>query len=202
MVVLIAFPVSVRSAPLWPDSLQQQLHALETASPGDWPPHIDTLMLLAAVHPEEWLLQYYAGWAATQLSFKSDKTVADALCNKAAPFVKKALAMQPGNTETLTLMGYWLSAKINAAPSRGASLGGESRNYAEKAIQADSTNPRAWLIKALNIYYTPAIFGGGKKRAKSIVDITAEKFAAFKPATQLSPNWGRQIFDALLASYR
>ncbi|SEW53683.1 hypothetical protein SAMN04488122_5628 [Chitinophaga arvensicola] len=186
----------------WQTDLRQQIMVLETAAPAQWPPRIDTLMALANAHPEEWLLQYYAGWAATQLSFKSDKTAAEALCKKAEPFVKKALEMQPGNTETLTLMGYWLSARINAAPSRGASLGGESRSYAEKAIAADSTNPRAWLIKALNIYYTPAIFGGGKKRAKSTVDIVAEKFAAFKPDNALAPRWGQQIFDALLASYR
>lgn len=186
----------------WQQALEQQLQVLDTAAPEAWPSGIDTLTALAGAHPDEWLLQYYAGWAATQLSFKSDKKEAEALCRKAEPFVKKALQMQPGNTETLALMGYWLSAKINATPSRGASLGAQSRSYAEKAIVADSTNPRAWLVKALNIYYTPAIFGGGKQRAKPTVDITAARFAAFKPGNALAPNWGQQIFDVLMASYR
>ncbi|MGF6850081.1 hypothetical protein QFZ51_005316 [Chitinophaga sp. W3I9] len=186
----------------WQNVLEQQLQVLATAAPEDWPPRIDTLTALAEAHPEEWLLQYYAGWSATQLSFKSDKAAADALCERAGPFVKKALSMQPGNTETLTLMGYWLSARINATPSRGVSLGGQSRSYAEKAIAADSSNPRAWLVKALNIYYTPAIFGGGKQRAKPTVDIVAAKFAAFRPDNALAPNWGQQIFDALMASYQ
>ncbi|HEY8960363.1 hypothetical protein [Chitinophaga sp.] len=186
----------------WQQALEQQLQVLESAEPAAWPPRIDTLTMLAQAHPDEWLLQYYAGWAATQLSFKSGKKEAESLCREAEPFVKKALQLQPGNTETLALMGYWLSAKINAAPSRGASLGAQSRNYAEKAIAADSTNPRAWLVKALNIYYTPAIFGGGKQRAKPTVDITAARFAAFKPENALAPNWGQQIFDVLMASYR
>lgn len=200
--MLMTTAVSGQTDSGWTRTLQQELKVLETAAPADWRPHVDTLLSMATAHPNEWLLQYYAGWSATQLSFKSDKTTAEALCDKAGPFVKKALQMQPGNTETLALMGYWLSARINAAPSRGAALGGESRSYAEKAILADSANPRAWLIKALNIYYTPAIFGGGKKRAKSTVDIAAAKFAAFKPANDLAPNWGGQIFETLMASYQ
>lgn len=200
--ILVAPAVYGQENGSWQQALEQQLQVLDTAAPEAWPSGIDTLTALAGAHPDEWLLQYYAGWAATQLSFKSDKKEAEALCRKAEPFVKKALQMQPGNTETLALMGYWLSAKINATPSRGASLGAQSRSYAEKAIVADSTNPRAWLVKALNIYYTPAIFGGGKQRAKPTVDITAARFAAFKPGNALAPNWGQQIFDVLMASYR
>jgi hypothetical protein len=56
-------------------------------------------------------------------------------------------------------------------------------------------------VKALNIYYTPAIFGGGKKRARSAVEETGEKFARFTPADALAPNWGKNIYDALKATY-
>ncbi|MBC9911657.1 hypothetical protein [Chitinophaga varians] len=190
---------SVRS---WQPVLQAQLQALEKIQPAQWAPHTDTLAQLANAHPQEWLLQYYAGWAYTQLSFKAEKKIAEQYCEKAAPFVKRALGLQPGHTETLTLMGYWLSARINAVPSRGASLGAESRQYAEKAIDADPSNPRASLVKALNIYYTPAIFGGGKKRARPTVVETGEKFARFIPADALAPNWGKNIYDVLNASYQ
>lgn len=186
----------------WQPVLQAQLQALEKIQPAQWTPHADTLAQLANAHPREWLLQYYAGWAYTQLSFKTGKKTAEQYCEKAAPFVKKALELQPRHTETLTLMGYWLSARINAVPSRGASLGAESREYAEKAIDADPSNPRASLVKALNIYYTPAIFGGGKKRARSTVVETGEKFARFTPADALAPNWGKNIYDVLNASYQ
>ncbi|QJB39265.1 hypothetical protein HF324_15920 [Chitinophaga oryzae] len=186
----------------WQATLQGQLQVLEKSAPPQWPAHADTLAQLAGAYPQVWLLQYYAGWAYTQLSFKAEKKKAEEYCDKAAPFVKKALEMQPHHTETLTLMGYWLSARINAVPSRGASLGAESRQYAEKAIDADPANPRASLVKALNIYYTPAIFGGGKKRARSTVVETGEKFSRFTPADALSPNWGKNIYDVLNASYQ
>ncbi|NSL91044.1 hypothetical protein ECE50_029750 [Chitinophaga sp. Mgbs1] len=195
-------PVAAATEEPWQPLLKAQLQALEKATPSAWAPHVDTLAKLAGQYPDIWLLQYYAGWAYTQLSFKTPKKMSEVLCNQAEPFVRKALALQPGNTETLTLMGYWLSARINAVPSRGAALGAESRDYAQKAISADSSNPRAFLIKALNIYYTPAIFGGGKKRARAVVEETGAKFAAFTPADEFSPAWGKNIYEVLQASYK
>ncbi|RFS20624.1 hypothetical protein DVR12_18860 [Chitinophaga silvatica] len=186
----------------WQNTLKTELEQLDKVGPENWPAHVSALEKLAKQYPDEWLLQYYAGWSATQLSFRSGKAEAENLCNKAEPYVKKALDMQPDNTETLTLMAYWLSAKINAVPSRGAKLGVESRKYAEKGINANPDNPRAWLIKALNIYYTPKIFGGGKQRAKSTVDIAGNKFAAFRPNNTLAPNWGQQIYNVLSESYK
>lgn len=197
---LLPFPILAQNS--WQSTLQTQLEQMEKASPENWPPHVKTLETLATQNPNEWLLQYYAGWAATQLSFRTSKSDAELLCDQAEPFVKKALELQPDNTETLTLMGYWLSARINAVPTRGASLGSESRKYAEKGIAANPNNPRAWLVKALNIYYTPKIFGGGKQKAKSTVEQAGDKFAQFKPSNSLAPNWGQQIYDMLSANYK
>jgi hypothetical protein len=203
--LVVAFsllPFSLIAQDSWQQTLKTQLEQMEKASPEKWPPHVKTLKNLAEQNPDEWLLQYYAGWAATQLSFRSSKSDAESLCDQAEPFVKRALELQPENTETLTLMGYWLSARINAVPTRGATLGEESRKYAEKGIAANPDNPRAWLVKALNIYYTPKLFGGGKQKAKSAVDTAGDKFARFKPSNALAPNWGQQIYDMLSANYK
>lgn len=187
----------------WHQPLKLLLKTLDTSrSVPVWQAGIDTLRGLTTAQPHEWLLQYYTGWACIQLSFRTSRTEAETWCNQAAPYVKKALEMQPGNTETLALMSYWLSARIKASPGRGAALGPDSRRYSDKAIEADSTNPRAYLMKALVVYYTPAVFGGGKKRAKPIVMTTAEKFAAFKPRSDLAPNWGNAIFEELAAVYK
>jgi hypothetical protein len=184
----------------WQQSLQAELHKLDTSKNINvWKQSIVKLESLTKAHPDEWLLQYYTGWACTQPSFQAE---AESLSDKAEPYVKKALEMQPDNTETLTLMAYWLSARINASKARGVTLGSESRNYAQKAIEADSSNPRAYLIKALVIFYTPALFGGGKKKAEPIVQETAQRFASFKPKTALDPHWGNDIYQQLAAEYK
>lgn len=178
----------------WQARLKQEIRQLETTADFDtWQQGADKLAKLTGEHPEEWLLQYYTGWAYTQSSFKAPEGKADPTTEKAAPFVKKALEMQPKNTETLTLMAYWLSARINANNSRGISLGQESRNYSEQAIEADSSNPRAYLMKGLVIYHTPALFGGGKKKAAPVMEAAAQRFANFKPKDELAPRWGSEI---------
>lgn len=182
----------------WQQPLKAEIRQLEATGDFDtWQQGAEKLGQLAAAHPEEWLLQYYTGWAYTQSSFRAPKGQADPTTEKAEPFVKKALDLQPDNTETLTLMAYWLSARINANNSRGVTLGGDSRNYSDKAIAADSANPRAYLMKALIIYHTPALFGGGKKKAAPIAEEAGQRFAAFKPKDELSPRWGKEIFHEL-----
>jgi len=187
----------------WQQTLKTELTKLDTSKTyGVWKQSIANLESLAKAHPDEWLLQYYTGWACTQLSFQAPNGQAEPLTDKAEDYVKKALQLQPDNTETLTLMAYWLSARINASPTRGVTLGSESREYAGKAIAADSTNPRAHLIKALVTYYTPALFGGGKKKAQPLVQETTQRFAAFKPKTALDPHWGNDIAQQLAKEYR
>jgi hypothetical protein len=187
----------------WQQSLNTELHKLDTSRNfGVWKQSIDKLELLAKAHPEQWLLQYYTGWACTQPSFQLSREEAESLTERAEPYVKKALALQPDNAETLTLMAYWLSARINASPIRGVTLGSDSRSYANKAIAADTANPRAFLIMALVTYHTPAIFGGGKKKAEPIVQETAQRFAAFKPKTAIAPHWGNDIYQQLAAEYK
>lgn len=184
----------------WQQPLQAEINKLDTAQNIQvWKQSIAKLESLAKANPNEWLLQYYTGWAYTQPSFQVE---AEELSDKAEPYVKKALEMQPSNTETLTLMAYWLSARINASKARGVTLGAESRSYAQKAIEADSANPRAYLIKALVTYYTPAIFGGGKKKAEPIVQETTQRFEAFRPKTPLDPHWGNNICQQLAAEYK
>jgi len=182
----------------WQELLKKELKHLDTtAAFNTWQESADKISKLAAAHPGEWLLQYYTGWAYTQSSFRAPDGEAEPTTEKAAPYVKKALELQPDNTETLTLMAYWLSARINAKNTRGVSLGPESRSYSDKAIAADSANPRAYLMKALVIYHTPAIFGGGKKKAAPVAEEAGQKFEAFQPKDDLSPHWGNEIYREL-----
>lgn len=200
--LLLSLTLTAQDKPAdWQGELSGDIKTLNSStSVGVWQQTADKISSMAKEHPNEWLLQYYAGWANTQASFKADNS--EALCDKAEPYVKKALALQPTHSETLTLMAYWLSARINAKNSRGVTLGAESRKYAERAITANPGNPRAYLVKALVIYHTPTMFGGGKKKAKPVVEQTAEKFSSFEPKSPLDPDWGENIYQELAKEYK
>ncbi|RAJ08430.1 hypothetical protein LX64_01081 [Chitinophaga skermanii] len=187
----------------WKTSLQQQLKILETStSLPQWEKSSALLKQLADQHPGEWLLQYYAGWSYTQMVFQAPDDKASSYCKTAEPYVEKALALQPTNTETLTLKAYWLSARIKVEPTSSVKNGPESKKYSEKAIEADPSNPRAYLLKALVVYHTPGIFGGGKKKAHPIFEEAQQKFAAFKPKSALHPTWGLAILQESMKSYQ
>jgi len=51
----------------------------------------------------------------------------------------------------------------------------------------------------MNVYNTPKMFGGGKKNALPLFQNADEKFKAFKPASEISPNWGNKNNQELLS---
>jgi hypothetical protein len=66
------------------------------------------------------------------------------------------------------------------------------------AKEQDPTNPRPYMLKGQGLKYTPEQFGGGCKTAKPELEMAMEKFNAFKPATELSPDWGKTYTATLL----
>ena len=59
-------------------------------------------------------------------------------------------------------------------------------------------NPRAYVLLAQNLFYMPAMFGGGKDKAKPIVEKSVQLFETFEPATELDPAWGKSMAVSLL----
>ena len=80
---------------------------------------------------------------------------------------------------------------------RGSKMGKLSKDYALKSISLNAENPRPYLIRAIGIFYTPKVFGGGAEKAKPMLDDALNRFETFKPATTNSPRWGKGMADFL-----
>ena len=65
-------------------------------------------------------------------------------------------------------------------------------------MQQDHNNPRPYFLKGQGLKYTPAQFGGGCSTAKPQLQIALDKYATFKPASEISPNWGKKIVEMLI----
>jgi hypothetical protein len=85
--------------------------------------------------------------------------------------------------------------------SRYMTYGPESSGMIEKSKTLDPTNPRPVLLQAENTFYTPEQFGGGKDAAKPLFDQASKLDAAFKPETEISPNWGHGALGYFLSQY-
>ena len=84
--------------------------------------------------------------------------------------------------------------------TRGQSFAMKATGSLEKAESLNSENPRIYFLKAQNALYTPQMFGGGKVAAKPLFEMAKTKFQNFKPANELSPDWGKEQNEKLLAS--
>ncbi|MBA9079281.1 hypothetical protein [Rufibacter quisquiliarum] len=159
------------------------------------------LTRIANAEPKEWLPNYYAAYAHINLTFLlKDEDQRDQTLDKAQVFLDRALKLQPKESELYVLQGYLHQARLVISPMmRGMKYSGLATTALEKATQLNPNNPRAYFLLGQNAFNTPKMFGGGAEAAKPILAKAKEKYAAYKPASSLLPNWGESRALALLA---
>jgi hypothetical protein len=155
---------------------------------------------VAQVENKEWLAPYYAAYSNLVAGLTStDNAVKDQYWDKALTEVDQAEALSKDNSEIFALRGYIQYMKLSVDPRNRLSFMSESAESLAKAKTLNPENPRIYLIMGQNTFYTPEAFGGGKEKAKPILEAAAAKFAIFKPANDIEPNWGLERTSELLA---
>lgn len=151
--------------------------------------------------PKDWYAQYYTSYAYIALANASEKDK-DAWCDKAETYLNNAFAIEKASSENYVLKAYLLSARIQVNPMmRGASMGKASKKQLDLAQKANPDNPRYYYVRGMGIYNTPAIFGGGKKKAKPYLEKALVKYKEYKASSALSPDWGKTETKKLLSTY-
>ena len=156
---------------------------------------------IALAEKNQWLPYYYAAFCQVNYTYmEQDKSKVDAIADKATWLINKADSLQPDNSEISCIRSMIASSHMMVNPmQRYMEYGPESGAQLEKAMQQDPTNPRPYYLKGQGLKYTPEQFGGGCKTATEQLQVAADKYAVFKPATELTPNWGRERTEKLLA---
>lgn len=152
-----------------------------------------------------WLPYYYAAYCtAMQARMSTDNSKNDAIADKAQQLLDKAEAiLGKENSETDVIKSIIATTRMTVDPqSRYMTYGPQIATWIEKAKNLDPTNPRPYLIEAENTFFTPEQFGGGQKAAKPMFDKATTLYAAFKPETELSPNWGGSSLQYFLSQYK
>ena len=169
----------------------------------------NTFERIASMETTEWLPNYYASYAYMRIAIyymsQSDTEKMVASIEKAQVLLDKAKAIESEHSEIYTLQGYIYQGHIWEGPMvNGALYSGKCYEQLEKAIALDPDNPRPYYLKGQNLFFTPSFFGGGPENAKPSLESANEKFATFKPASSIHPNWGapknKQLLDKALAS--
>ena len=76
--------------------------------------------------------------------------------------------------------------------------GAASQKELQKAMLQDPANPRPYMLKGQSLKYTPEQFGGGCKNAVKELSVAQEKFLSMKPASDIAPNWGKNLTNTML----
>ncbi len=58
----------------------------------------------------------------------------------------------------------------------------------KKATEINDKNPRAWSLLGYNLFYTPALFGGGAEKALPLFVKARDKFRSFRPLMPFYPS--------------
>lgn len=147
---------------------------------------------IAGAEKAEWLPGYYAAYCYANMAYSAKGETIDTYCDKAEAFLKKADSISPNNSEIYTLKAQIASARISVNPmTRGQKYGMQSAELREKAKELDKTNPRPYYLEGTSNFYTPPMFGGGKDKAKPAFEKALQLYETFKPASSISPNWGK-----------
>jgi hypothetical protein len=148
----------------------------------------------------EWLPFYYAALTKARMSFQKMGD-ADKLADEAALLLAKAEMINPKNSEVLCVKSMIASAKLVVDPqSRWQEYGAASKKSLDQAKKADSTNPRPYVLQAMGLKGMPEQFGGGCANAKPVAEKAIVLFATFKPASEISPKWGKELVDDIITS--
>ncbi len=155
---------------------------------------------IATAEKNQALAYYYAAFCQVNYGFmEQDKDKVDVIADKATDFINKADSLMPNNSEISCIKSMIASCHMMVNPmQRWQEYGQESNGNMEKAMEQDPSNPRPYYLKGQGLKYTPEQFGGGCKTAKPALQTALDKYAAFKPASELHPNWGKQQVEMLI----
>jgi len=157
---------------------------------------------IGAAEKTQWLLYYYAGLALTMPGWTDTKLDKDANAERIKALCDKADALAKDNTDKSEILAIRNMAAtqqmIVDPPTRWSTYGQEGAGYLSKAKQLNPNNPRLYYLEGAGIFGTPEQFGGGKTKAKPVLQKAVELFKADQPKP-MYPRWGQKQAEEMLA---
>jgi len=153
---------------------------------------------------DEWLAPLYSALSFILASFREpDPKQKEVLCDKAQIYIDTSRMRYPDLSELASMQAFLYQARIDVSPmERGLEYSLKADSEIKKAEAANPGDPRAYFLYAMNVYYTPKIFGGGPKKALPLFEKAAEKFNEFVPKMSFMPHWGKQQNLDMIAKCR
>lgn len=162
----------------------------------------NTFERIAKAEKDKWQPYYYAALQQILRCYKMQGPEAkniDTELNRADELIANAEVISPNNSELICLKSMIATGRMMVDyMERTAIYGPKATALLTEAIKLNPNNPRAYLLLGQNLYYTPSTFGGGKDKAKPVLEKSVQLYETFEPATELDPIWGKAMAASLL----
>jgi hypothetical protein len=149
----------------------------------------------------QWLPYYYAGLALTIPAWTDTKVDKDANAQRIKDLCDKADALtneSSDKSEILAIRNMAATQQMLVDPqNRYMTYGVEGAGYLTKAKELDPENPRLAYLEGAGIFGTPEQFGGGKTKAKPVLEKAVALFKAAHPKP-MYPQWGQPQAEDML----
>jgi hypothetical protein len=156
-----------------------------------WKPKSDQLAMLKEKFPDSWMPAYYYAYSCIQLSyFEPSLAIKDAFIDNAEAQMSKIEEKCPLADEVLIMKALIANARIGADPENRWQKYGKIFDDNLKAAKAvNENNPHIYLLKGISTFYTPKMFGGGAKNAKTYFEKAQVKYDLITYTNVDKPYW-------------
>lgn len=160
---------------------------------------VNGLERIASAEKTKWEPYYYATFGYIMIAnLETDGAKRDAYLDQATTALNQAKALQPNDSEIITLEGFIYMIRITVDPaSRGSQYAGQAMQAFGKATGLNPENPRALTLTARMQYGTAQFFGSPVTEACATVNAALEKFNTFRSDNPLAPQWGKGTAEEL-----
>lgn len=202
LVLIFVMPLGIYSQTNFEKAVKNALAEFDSSkTPDDMKAVAAKFERIAAAEPEQWLPDYYAAFINCLLAFETqDKDKIKFHTDYAQKFVEEAMKIAPEESEIYALQGMIYQAVIGIDPmNNGMVYSGKASGAFETALKLNPANPRPYYLQGLSLMYTPEEYGGGKKAAIGLLSKANDLFVSFVPASDISPDWGKEDCAGQLA---
>lgn len=161
--------------------------------------YANKLSLIARKFDKEWLASYYLAYAKVNVSYNEpDNTKKDAYLDEAQTAIDEAVRLLGKESdETHVMKAMIANARVGIDPQkRWQKYGRIFDEELDKAKEMNPNNGRIYTLRGISKFYTPKMFGGGKKAAIPYFEKAAGLYESQpKPDHIAIPYWGKGTND-------
>lgn len=155
--------------------------------------------LIAENYADQWVAHYYAAYAkaiSTYYMAENEKDQKDAILDEADDHVAKIKELGIENDHYYVLSALVANARMAVdGENRWKKYGSIFEDNLKKAKEKNENNPHIYYLKAVSLFYTPKMFGGGDKAAMPYFEKADGMYKKMTDVTITNPHWGQKQND-------